>query len=140
MKTPLKFSERCAMSGTKWLLDTNVVIGLLKQQAAAISLIESYQFDLSRAAISQITRMELLSFPSLVGDEERAILSFLQSCQVLQIDDAVEHLVIHLRRTSHCKLPDAIIAATAQAHHLTLLTLDERLVKLNEQFNNLRSL
>jgi predicted nucleic acid-binding protein len=128
------------MSGTKWLLDTNVVIGLLKQQAAAISLIESQQFDLSRAAVSQITRMELLGFPNLADDEEGTILTFLQNCQVLLIDEAVEHLAIHLRRTSHCKLPDAIIAATAQVHQLTLLTLDERLAKLTEQFNDSRKL
>jgi predicted nucleic acid-binding protein len=103
------------MSGAKWLLDTNVVIGLLKQQAAAIALIEAHQLDLGKTSISQITRMELLGFPGLVDEEEQTIRALLQNCQVLLIDDAVEQRAIHLGRTSHCKLPDAIIAATAQS-------------------------
>lgn len=118
------------MSGTDWLLDTNVVIGLLKQQAASIALIDTHQFELSKAAVSQITRMELLGFPGLVQEEEVAILDFLQNCRVLLIDAIVEQKTIQLRRTSHCKLPDAIIAATALVHDLTLLTLDQRLEKL----------
>lgn len=122
------------MSGAEWLLDTNVVIGLLKQQAAAIALIEMHPFDLSKAAVSQITRMELLGFPSLAPEEETAILDFLRNCRILLIDEAVELQAIRLRRTSHCKLPDAIVAATALVHRLALLTLDERLAKLMEQF------
>lgn len=120
------------MSGVEWLLDTNVVIGLLKQQTAAIELIETHPFDLNKAAVSQITRMELLGFPSLMPEEEVAILDFLQNCRVLFIDEKIERQAIRLRRTGHCKLPDAIVAATALGHRLTLLTLDERLVKLME--------
>lgn len=118
------------MSGTKCLLDTNVVIGLLKQHAAAIALIEAHQLDLNQVAISQITRMELLGFPGLPKQEEQRIQEFLQSCLVLLIDEAVEQRAIQLRRSGNCKLPDAIIVATAQVHQLTLLTLDERLSKL----------
>lgn len=121
------------MSGTRCLLDTNVVIGLLKQHTAAIALIESHQLDLNQVAISQITRMELLGYPSLPKEEERQILGFLQSCRVLVIDETVEQCAIQLRRSSNCKLPDAIIAATALAHQLTLLTLDERLSVLVSQ-------
>lgn len=118
------------MSGINWLLDTNIVIGLLKQQPAAIALAESQNLELNRSAVSQITRMELLGFPGLSNEEERAIRGFLQNCQVLFIDEAVERAAIHLRRAGLCKLPDAIIAATAQVHRLTLLTLDERLEKI----------
>jgi predicted nucleic acid-binding protein len=122
------------MSGIKWLLDTNVVIGLLKQQTATIALIESHPFDLSQAAVSQITRMELLGFPGLVQEEEFAILDLLQNCRILFIDEAIEQKTIQLRRASHCKLPDAVIAATALVHDLMLLTLDQRLQNLVAQF------
>lgn len=130
MKTPLPFSESCAMNGAKCLLDTNVVIGLLKQHAKAIELIDTHKLDLNQLAISQITRMELLGYPDLPQAEEQQIQRFLQSCQVLFIDEAVEQRAIQLRRHANCKLPDAIIAATALVHQLTLLTLDERLSKL----------
>ena len=118
------------MSGINWLLDTNIVIGLLKQQPAAIALAESQNIELSNSAVNQITRMELLGFPGLADEEERAILGFLQNCQVLFIEEAVERAAIQLRRRGLCKLPDAIIAATAQVHQLTLLTLDERLANV----------
>jgi predicted nucleic acid-binding protein len=122
------------MNGAEWLLDTNVVIGLLKQQTAAIELIETHPFDLSKAAVSQITRMELLGFPGLEPEEDAAILDFLQSCRILFIDEAVERQAIRLRRTSHSKLPDAIVAATALVHRLTLLTLDQKLARLTDAF------
>lgn len=122
------------MSGTRCLLDTNVVIGLLKQHSAAVALIEAHQLDLNQVTISQITRMELLGYPSLPKEEERQILGFLQGCRVLVIDETVEQCAIQLRRTSHCKLPDAIIAATALVHGLTLLTLDQKLARLTEAF------
>ena len=118
------------MSGIKWLLETNVVIGLLKQHTATIALIESHTFDLSKAAVSQITRMELLGFPNLAQKEESAILDLMQNCRILFIDDATEQKAIQLRRTRHCKLPAAIIAVTALVHDLTLLTLDQRLQNL----------
>lgn len=124
------------MSGTKCLLDTNVVIGLLKQRTAAVELIEAHKLDLSQVAISQITRMELLGFPGLPKLEEQRIQAFLQSCLVLPIDEAVEQRAIQLRRSGNCKLPDAIIAATAHVHQFTLLTLDERLSKLVSQQSN----
>ncbi|MDO8812975.1 MAG: type II toxin-antitoxin system VapC family toxin [Gallionella sp.] len=125
------------MNGAKWLLDTNVVIGLLKKQSAAVALAETQHLELSQAAVSQITRMELLGFPNLAKEEEAAILEFLQNCRTLFVDEAVERQAIQLRRTSQCKLPDAIIAATAQVNQLTLLTLDQRLEKLVAQPNKI---
>lgn len=109
-----------------------VVIGLLKQQSVAIALVESQNFSLNLAAISQITRMELLGFPGLAHEEETAILEFMSHCCVLGIDDRIEQFAIKLRRSSACKLPDAIIVATAYTQQLTLLTLDQQLVKLLE--------
>ena len=124
------------MSGVKWLLDTNVVIGLLKKQSAAVALAESQRLELSQTAVSQITRMELLGFPGLAGEENAAILEFLQNCRIIFVDEAVEQQAIRLRRSCQCKLPDAIIAATAQVHQLTLLTLDQRLDGLAAQLKD----
>lgn len=122
------------MSGTKYLLDTNVVIGILKQHAATVALIEAHQLDINQVAISQITRMELLGFPGLPKEEERLILNFLENCRVLLIDESIENKAIQLRRSGKCKLPDAVIAATALVNSLTLLTLDQRLQNLPTQF------
>jgi hypothetical protein len=50
------------MNGVEFLLDTNVVIGLLKGHEAATSIAESSDLDLIKAAISQTIRTVLLSF------------------------------------------------------------------------------
>ena len=112
------------MSGIKWLLDTNMVIGLLQGHDAAVALAEEQKLILDRAAVSQVTRMELLGFPGLTESEEAAIQAFLQGCRVILLDEAIEKQAIRLRRSGMFKLPDAIIAATALTLRLQLLTLD----------------
>ena len=45
------------MTGIKFLLDTNIVIGLLKEYEPAIKLAEEVGVVLEESAVSQITRM-----------------------------------------------------------------------------------
>jgi len=54
------------MNGLEFRLDTNVVIGHLAGQAAALALIQ----EKSALGVSQITRMELLSFPSPTAEAQ----------------------------------------------------------------------
>lgn len=68
------------MSGIKLLLDTNRVIGLLKDSEPAVNLAEQMELDLEKTAVSQITRMELLGYPKLSDEDERVILAFLNEC------------------------------------------------------------
>jgi len=117
------------MSGLEFLLDTNVVIGHLAGQAAARTLIQEKNAALGQCAISQITRMELLSFPSLTADAQSQIEEFLSAMTVILLDDRIEAEAIAFRRRTLLKLPDSIIAATAKVHELALLTLDERLLR-----------
>ena len=125
------------MSGIKVLLDTNLVIGLLKAETNAVELLGAESFNIQNCAISQITRMELLSYPQLPADEERLIQDFLAHLVVLTIDESIEQVAIQFRRTQKVKLPDAIIAATAQVHGLRLLTLDRELAaKFKAQYHS----
>lgn len=109
------------------LLDTNVVIGLLRGQASSVSLVQAENCDLGEMAISQISRLELLGYPKLPEQEKQTIEQFLAAIQILPIDADVEAQTIALCRSRKIKLPDAIIAATALAHGLKLLSLDESL-------------
>ena len=59
------------MSGIDHLLDTNVVIGLLKGAEPALALMQQSGLIMARTGVSQITRMELLGFPAL-GEQEEA--------------------------------------------------------------------
>ena len=116
------------MNGISFLLDTNMVIGLLKDTEAAINLAEKSQLDLEKTAVSQITRMELLGYPKLTAEDEQVIHAFLNECRVLLLDESIETEATRLRRSGAFKLPDAIVAATAITHKLHLLTLDKGMV------------
>lgn len=112
------------MSGIKFLLDTNIVIGLLKQ---GLEILPKSDIKPENSAISQITRIELLSFPQITLEEERVIKSFVNAVTVISVSEVVEKETISFRRVRGGKLPDAIIIATALAYNLELVTLDSRM-------------
>jgi hypothetical protein len=70
--------------------------------------------------------MELPSFPNITEAEEQAIKSLLLLMTNWSISPIIEDIAIDFRR-HHTKLPDSIIAATAKAHQVELLTLDKNL-------------
>jgi hypothetical protein len=82
--------------------------------------------------VSVITEIELLSYPSLSPDEETQIRDFLTKITVVGIESNIKELAITLRKQYRLKLPDAIIAATAQSLNVTLFTNDARLANLTE--------
>jgi len=117
------------MSNIRYLLDTNIVIGALNAQPKVVELVQKLGIQFSKVAISQITRIELLGFSRLEPPEETKIHAFLDDCHVIMCDERMEEAAIRLRRACMLKLPDAIIAATAQVNDLELLTMDARLAR-----------
>lgn len=112
------------MSGTEYLLDTNFILGMLKATPTVLDVINRERLMAGQCAYSAITRMELLGFPGITGDEDSLIRSRLSMFTYLPVDVAVEDRAIALRRSRRVKLPDALIAATAITYGLRLLTLD----------------
>ena len=121
------------MSGIKYLLDTNLVLGLLKASPEVVDMVTSRGLLASSCAFSAVTRMELLGYPSITNDEERVITDRLSKFIYLPITSEIEDLAITLRRNRKVKLPDALVAATAMYHGLELLTLDKALLKVVNQ-------
>ncbi len=103
------------MNGLKFLLDTNVVIGILDGRQPALDLVQQNGARLNECAVSQITRMELLSFPAISAPQEAAFRQFLSSVTVLLIEQAAEDASVSMRKARKLKLPDAIIGGTAKA-------------------------
>jgi len=102
------------------LLDTNILIDVLRGEQASRSWLEQQQ----RPAISVITWIEVL-----VGcrpEETPVVESWLESFDRLPLDQEVAALTVTLRRRHNLKVPDAIILATAQHHGLQLVTRNVR--------------
>ena len=105
------------------LLDINVVLYFLGGRLT--NPLPSGQYF-----VSVITEIELLSYPSLSPNEEVQIRDFLSKITVFGIESNIKELAIALRKQYRLRLPDAIIAATAQSLNATLFTNDVRLANL----------
>ena len=117
------------MNGTRLLLDSSFLIEYLTGSATAVEFMDRATANENLLAASQITRIEVLSWPSLDEDIEAQIKGFLQNIEIHPITEAVERHTIALRRNKKLKLPDAIIAATALSFNSVLVTSDAKLLK-----------
>lgn len=104
--------------GKNYLIDTNVIIDFAKNQLPEHST--SFIADLidNEPKISVINKIELLWFTYT----SQPIFTFIEACLVFSLDDNVVDKTVELRKIHKIKLPDAIIAATAIIHQLTLIT------------------
>lgn len=109
------------MNGNKYLLDTNAILYILNGD---ITLTE-FLFE-KELYISVITEMELLSFKDITHAERLAIDSFLNDLVILNIDQRTKLNAIIVKKASNMKLPDSIIAGTAIALKLPLVTSDRQ--------------
>lgn len=102
------------------VLDTNIVIYLLSGRIAA--------FPEGEPRISIVTEIELLSNRSAPASEEQQVRVFLSTIAVVGLDETIKNEAINLRKAHGLRLPDAIIAGTAQALGAELLTNDLKLL------------
>jgi predicted nucleic acid-binding protein len=108
------------------VLDTNVILDFLGGEA---QVLESTSGPFR---VSVITVLELLSYPSLSDEERESIRGFLDHCERVDISDGVIAATIQVRTKARLKLPDAIIAGTAIALGVPLLTRDGAFAKVPE--------
>lgn len=105
-----------------YLLDTNFIINYFKgiyegdARKFTDSIINGTTF------ISIITRIELLSWKSIVAKDEIIIKEFISDSTVFSLEERIIIRTILLKKTNKIKLPDAIIAATALEHNMQLLS------------------
>lgn len=116
------------MSGNKYLLDTNFILGILKRDPLVLAEVTSRRILADECSYSAITRMELLGFHGIKREEEALIRQKLEHFTYLPLTRDIEDRVIGLRQSRKIKLPDAIIAATALCSGTELLTLDQHLL------------
>src|SRR5262245_44569227 len=108
------------------LLDTDVLIDYLRDYPDAITYLEGLS---DHALISAITVAELYAGVR-EGDERERLERFLLAFEIVAVDDEVAARGGLIRRDygrSHgTGLADALIAASAEQHHATLVTLNRK--------------
>ena len=114
------------MIGINYVADTNCFIYLLDEHPLLLPFAES------NWAYSFITEMEILSKKGITLKQESLIRKMLASCSKVEHNQAITELTIKLRRKYAVKLPDAIIAATAQYLSIPLLTADKAFAQIKE--------
>lgn len=101
----------------KAVFDTNILIDYLNGIKDAADELGLY----SERLISIVTWMEVLA-GAKDSKTEMIIRRFLNSFQVIQLNQAISETAVDLRKQYQVKLPDAIIYATARENGCLLVT------------------
>jgi len=102
----------------KYLVDSNIIIYHLNQEAIATSFLsENYK----EIAISQITFIEVLSF-DFTQEVEKDVKALLSTFKIFDVTSDVSNQAIKNRKLKKIKIPDNIIASTAMVNDLILVT------------------
>ena len=106
------------MSGNRFLLDTNILIYLSKQELK----LEDFASEDDELYISVITLMEAKGYQFSSKKEEILIDTLCENLITADLTNHIIETVIRLRKINRIKLPDAIILATAIENNLKLIT------------------
>jgi len=108
--------------GKRYLLDSNIVIdyiaGLLPSRA------EQWLHKIidEEINVSIITKIEVLSFSPDKDDNYPILVDFFETSNIFMLTDAIVNKTIQIRQKQRIKLPDAVIASTANIFGLILVT------------------
>lgn len=125
---PSNFKKNGGMIGASELfVDTNVLIYYLDGDQTLAELFQGKDLYMSI-----ITEMELLSYPTLTPADRSLIESLIANCFVINIVPQVKQFAIEYRSKFRLKLPDAVVAATAQFLDIPFLTADKGFQKVSK--------
>jgi predicted nucleic acid-binding protein len=105
--------------GQRFLIDTNVVIDVLGNvMPDSVKSIVS-QMPL---IVSAVTYIEILGWHKAIASQLTTLRKFMDVATILPINQPVVETTVLVRQQKKIKLGDAIIAATALVHNMTLVT------------------
>lgn len=110
------------MGRQEYLIDTNVAIEYIGEALPEKALSMMDDFIDGQFYLSVINKIELLGFAGLTENEEIKFQELINAANVIDLNEDVVTRTIEIRRQYRIKLPDAIIAATAFANELIIVT------------------
>jgi len=102
----------------KYLIDSNIIIYHLNGNDTATNFITQ---NIEISSISRITFIEVLSF-DFSEQEEKNVKNHLLDYNIIDTSKRIALQAIENRKDKKIKVPDNIIASTAQVNDLTLVT------------------
>jgi predicted nucleic acid-binding protein len=114
------------MNGSKYLVDTNVLLYVIAGNKAVLEYINERFF------ISEIKEIELLGNKGITDLQLKYRTKIIDNCTIVSLSEYIKRLTIQLKQNYLLKIPDAIIAATAIYLNLPLLTADKDFKKIKE--------
>jgi predicted nucleic acid-binding protein len=107
----------------RWLLDGNVLIDALAGLPHGVRVLQEARKRPEVWVIySAITRIEVLGFPNLSAKEEEDIRRLLNEFEEVAESNAVIERTIQIQKLVRIKIPDALIAASADTAQAVVVT------------------
>ena len=113
------------MNGNSIFIDTNIILYLLNGDETISDLLQGKDIY-----VSVISELELLGYKGIEEQEIKIIEDFFSHCIIVDLNQNIKKLTIELKRKHRIKLPDAIIAASAQYVNIPLLSADKGFEKI----------
>lgn len=115
------------MNGKEILVDTNIFLFLMSGSDTLEEILQGKDIYLSF-----VTELELISFKGITERQEKQVAELLSDCSIIPMNKLVKEKYIELRKKYSLKLADAIIAASALAFDMPLITADKDFKKINK--------
>ena len=116
----------------KVVLDTNILIEILKNNKQTIKIIEK----IDNYCISEITKMELF-YGALNKNELKKLNKFLSFFEIIPIEKEISQkaseLIYKYAKSHNLTIPDGLIAATSIVYNFQLLTYNIKDFKYIEE-------
>ena len=111
------------MKEKNYLIDSNIIIYHLNNDETAKEFLFN---NIDYCAISIVTYIEVLSFNFRSAYNENIAKVLLDSFRIIDVNIDIATQSVKNRKLKKIKLPDNIIASTAQVNDLTLVTRNEK--------------
>ena len=109
-----------------FIIDTNILIYILERHPhPVISHVSKFSL-----AVSIISEIEMLGKKNILPSEVSMVRKLLNNCKIIDLNHTIKEIAISIKQKYSIELSDAIIAATAKALDLQLVTADKGFKKI----------